>query len=233
MIARTYPLGEAVSGDMVAFHIGHVVSDATQLRWGQPDWRKMNTRHTARETMSYRQLDQGVKVQDFLPLTVLEGRIDDGAIQIAAETTRPTLPGIGVTQAQTFINERRVLVVSYNSQEPPGTLGYTVVVRPGFAVGDHYHHRREERILVLHGRAEFRLLDERPESETFGRVNVFTVDYPGTCVRIPVGVAHAILAEGVLTVLQVLASSDYDATDDVHVDLSSLGKSAGTEEAPV
>jgi len=145
------------------------------------------------------------------------------ALKIERETGRLTIPSVEVTQASVFINERRVLVVSYNSQEPPGTLGYTVVVRPGHAVGAHYHHRREERILVLHGRAEFRLLDERPDTESTGRrVNVFTLDYPGTVVRVPVGVAHAILADGVMTVLQVLASSDYDPTDDVHVTLSSL-----------
>lgn len=136
------------------------------------------------------------------------------------EERHPTIPGVEVSQAKTFINERRVLVVTHNSQEPPGTLGYTVVVRPGCAVGDHYHHQREERILVLHGRAEFRLLDQRPDGGD--RLNVFTVDYPGTMVRIPVGVAHAVVADGALTVLQVLASSDYDPGDDVHVALSSL-----------
>lgn len=171
--------------------------------------------------MSYRQLDAGSKAQDFLPILVREGSIREGRLDLTDQERHPTIPGVEVTQAQTFINERRVLVVSYNSQEPPGTLGYTVVIRPGHAVGDHYHFQREERILVLHGRAEFRLLDER-EGETKGRVNVFMLDYPGACVRVPVGVAHAIIADGVMTVLQVLASADYDPADDVHVALSSL-----------
>lgn len=159
-------------------------------------------------------------------MLVRQGRLSEGPenrrLQVTGETNRPTLPGVEITQAQTFINERRVLVVSYNSQEPPGTLGYTVIVRPGHGVGDHYHHRREERILVLHGRAQFRLLDERPDSPTRGQVNVFTLDYPGSCVRVPTGVAHAIVADGTLTVLEVLASSDYDPADDVHVILSTL-----------
>ena len=157
-------------------------------------------------------------------MVVREARLDDagGPVRFERETAQPTIAGIEVSQAQTFINERRVLVVSYNSQEPPGTLGYTVVVRPGFSVGDHYHHHREERILVLHGRAQFRLWDQRPESPTFGVLNVVRLDYPGTCVRIPTGVAHAILAEGEITVLQVLASRDYDPADDVHVHLSTL-----------
>jgi dTDP-4-dehydrorhamnose 3,5-epimerase-like enzyme len=175
--------------------------------------------------MSYRHLDSGSRVQDFIPIQVHEGRLsgkpDQPRMEITGEDRHPTIPGVEVTQAQTFINERRVLVVSYNSQEPPGTLGYTVVVRPGHAVGDHYHHKREERILVLHGRAEFRLLDQRP-GEGEGRLNVFTLDYPGSCVRVPVGVAHAIIADGVMTVLQVLASSEYDPGDDVHISLSSL-----------
>jgi len=176
--------------------------------------------------MSYRQLDSGLRVQDFIPLVVTEGRLveSDGAARFEAvgRSALVTIPGVEVTQAQTFINERRVLVVSHNSAEPPGTLGYTVVVRPGHSVGDHYHHAREERILVLHGRAEFRLQDCRPGSEAHGRVNLFTVDYPGTCVRVPVGVAHAVIADGAVTVLQVLASSDYDPGDDVHVSLSAI-----------
>lgn len=176
--------------------------------------------------MSYQHLDVGTQAQEFIPMVVREGRLiveeNESRIHIEAEAHRTTIEGVVVTQAQTFINERRVLVVSYNSKEPPGTLGYTVVVRPGYAVGDHYHHRRVERILVLHGRAQFRLVDERPDSPTHGRVNVFTLDYPGACVQVPTGVAHAIVADGALSVLQVLASSEYDPTDDVHLTLSSL-----------
>jgi oxalate decarboxylase/phosphoglucose isomerase-like protein (cupin superfamily) len=112
--------------------------------------------------------------------------------------------------------------VSYNSTEPPGTLGYTVIVRPGYSVGDHYHHRREERILVLHGRAQFRLQDQRPGTPGHELINIFTLDYPGSCVRVPAGVAHSILADGTLTVLEVLASTDYDPNDDVHVTLSTV-----------
>jgi len=176
--------------------------------------------------MTYQQLDAGVQVEEFIPMVVREGRLigdEPGRrIELTSEVHHVTIGGVRVSQAQTFINERRVLVVSYNSQEPPGTLGYTVVVRPGFSVGDHYHHRRVERILVLHGRAQFRLLDERPDSPTSGKLNVFTLDYPGSVVRVPTGVAHAIIADGAQTVLQVLASSDYDPTDDVHVTLSTL-----------
>lgn len=175
---------------------------------------------------SYRTLDAGTAVQNFIPLQVDEGRLEErensAVLVLDKEAQGPTIPGVELVQAQTFINERRVLVVSYNSTEPPGTLGYTVVVRPGYSVGDHYHHRREERILVLHGRAQFRLLDERPDSPTHGVLNVFTIDYPGSCVRVPTGVAHAILAEGAVTVLQVLASTDYDPGDDVHLTLSTL-----------
>ncbi len=53
-------------------------------------------------------------------------------------------------------------------------------------------------------------------------MNLFALDYPGASVRVPAGVAHSIFAEGTVTVLQVLASNDYDPTDDVHVTLSSL-----------
>ena len=177
--------------------------------------------------MAYQNLDVGAGAPNFIPMTVQDARICSGpsgkVLQIDRELDAPSIAGVQVAQSQTFINERRVLVISHNSAEPPGTLGYTVVVRPGYSVGDHYHHRREERILVLHGRAHFRLQDLRPESETFERVNAFVLDYPGACVRVPTGVAHSILADGTLTVLQVLASTDYDSTDDVHVELSRLG----------
>ncbi|HEX8835163.1 MAG TPA: hypothetical protein VF719_13225 [Abditibacteriaceae bacterium] len=177
--------------------------------------------------MSYQELDAGTNVQNFIPMTVQEARIVSGpsgkALQNEREASGPTIPGVEVVQAQTFINERRVLVVSYNATEAPGTLGYTVVVRPGCSVGDHYHHQREERVLLLHGRAQFRLQDHRPDSPTHELINVFTMDYPGACVRVPAGVAHSILADGTLTVLQVLASNDYDPADDVQVTLSTLG----------
>lgn len=174
--------------------------------------------------MTYQQLDSGIEVRPSIPLAVQEARIGaaDGSLQLERESKAPTLAGVAVSSAHTVINERRTLVVSYNSTEPPGTLGYTVVVRPGYSVGDHYHHRREERIILLHGRVEFRLQDCRSGSPTSGLLNLFTLDYPGTCVRVPVGVAHAIIAEGDIAVLQVLASSDYDPSDDVHVSLSGL-----------
>jgi len=177
--------------------------------------------------MSYQNLDAGTGVQNFIPMAVQEARIVSGpsgkALQALRDADAPTLGGVTVTQSQAFINERRVLVISHNSEEPAGTLGYTVIIRPGNSVGDHYHHHREERILVLHGRAVFRLQDLRPDSPTFETVNTFTLDYPGACVHVPTGIAHSILADGTLTVLQVLASSDYDPSDDVHVDLSRLG----------
>ena len=100
-------------------------------------------------------------------------------MRLDPEVTGPTILGVTVSQVQTYVDHRRVLVVSYNSQEPPGTLGYAVVVRPGYAVGDHFHHRREERIILLHGRAEFRLLDQRPDSETRGTLNLFYNRLPG------------------------------------------------------
>ncbi len=161
-----------------------------------------------------------------VPMRARIGRVDtEGDLlvpRLDGESEAPTLFGVAVTQADTFIDERRVLVVSYNRREPPGTLGYSVVVQPGYHVGDHYHHHREERIVVLHGRAEFRLLDQRNGSATQGVLNVFTLDYPGCCVRIPTGVAHSVRADGTLSVLQVLASCDYDPSDDVHLALSAM-----------
>jgi quercetin dioxygenase-like cupin family protein len=111
----------------------------------------------------YHHLDSGKRMEEFIPMRVQEARVASGPsgklLQVESESDAPSIAGVEITQAQTFINERRVLVVSHNSQEPPGTLGYSVVLRPGCALGDHYHHKREERILILHGQAEFRLQD--------------------------------------------------------------------------
>lgn len=173
---------------------------------------------------TYQHLDAGKRMEEFIPMRVQEARVVSGPsgklLQVEREGDAPTIDGVEVAQAQTFINERRVLVVSHHSQEPSGTLGYTVVLRPGCSVGDHYHHKREERILILHGRAEFRLQDYRPHAASHQLINLFTLDYPGACVRVPAGVAHSIYAQNGLVVLQVLASADYDPTDDVHVELS-------------
>jgi len=163
-------------------------------------------------------------MEEFISMRVQEARVASGPsgklLQVENEGDAPSIAGVEITQAQTFINERRVLVVSHNSQEPPGTLGYSVVLRPGCALGDHYHYKREERILILHGQAEFRLQDCRPLSKSHELINLFTLDYPGACVRIPAGVAHSIYAQSGIVVLQVLASDDYDPADDVHVLLS-------------
>jgi dTDP-4-dehydrorhamnose 3,5-epimerase-like enzyme len=132
----------------------------------------------------------------------------------------PNIEGVHVRQARTFINERRVLVITHNGQTPPGELGYTVVVWPGCSVGDHYHHRREERMVLLYGRGHFRLQDKRPGSPTYDHINAFALETPGATVVVPAGVAHAVTAADGLVVLGVLASSDYEPGDDVEVELS-------------
>ena len=65
----------------------------------------------------------------------------------------------------------------------------------------------QERIVLVTGAAEFRLLDERLDSATYRHWNRFATGEPGTCVRVPAGVAHTIRARGAPVVLQVLAIS--------------------------
>src|SRR5205814_1848094 len=105
-----------------------------------------------------------------------------------------TIAEVEVAYLPAFEDARRVLVVSYTSSSSPGTLGYCVVVRSGCSVGDHYHDRREELIILIDGRAEFRLLDRRAGSATRGCWNRFEVSRPGSCVRVPAGVAHTVTA---------------------------------------
>jgi dTDP-4-dehydrorhamnose 3,5-epimerase-like enzyme len=176
--------------------------------------------------MPYEQLDTGKRVRDQVGLKVSEARIASGPsgkyMHVQRQVDHLTLGGIRVERARAFVNERRALIVSFDSTDPPGTLGYAVTVRGGCTVGDHYHHRREERVILLHGKVMFRLQDMRPDSPTAGVINLFEVGEPGVGVHIPTGIAHSILAEGGVAVLQVLASSDYSPDDDVHVDLSML-----------
>src|SRR3954452_1798483 len=147
--------------------------------------------------MPYQNLDTGKRVNQQVPVKVREGRIASGPsgkyLHVERETDMVTLPGVRVERMPAFANERRVLVVTYDSSQPAGTLGYAVVVRPGCTVGDHYHHRREERIVLLHGRALFRLQDLRPDSATKGLINLFEVTEPGVSVLVPTGIAHSIL----------------------------------------
>lgn len=176
--------------------------------------------------MPYQQLDAGKRMREEAQPRVQEARIADGPsgkfLQVEREVQGTTLAGVQVQRTRTFVNERRVLIVAFDTSEPPGTLGYAVALRPGCTVGDHYHHRREERIILLHGRVMFRLQDMRPDSPTRGLINVFQLTDPGVSVSIPTGVAHSILAEGGPAVLQVVASADYDPADDTHVDLAGL-----------
>jgi dTDP-4-dehydrorhamnose 3,5-epimerase-like enzyme len=176
--------------------------------------------------IAYQSLDAGKRIRDHIVLRVKEARIASGPsgkyLYIEREIDHVSLGAVRLERTRSFVNERRVLVVSFDSTEPAGTLGYAVALRPGCTVGDHYHHRREERIILVDGRATFRLQDMRPDSPTRGLINLFELTEPGLSVHIPTGVAHSILAEGGVAVLQVLASADYNPQDDVHVDLSAL-----------
>lgn len=147
----------------------------------------------------------------------------EGELSPERESSALTISGIELAQRPAYGDARRVLVVSYANGEAPGRLGYTVAVRPGHWVGEHYHRRREERIILVSGTAEFRLLDQRPGLESFGEWNRFTVERAGLCIRVPARVAHTVIAGGQGAVLQVLASCDYEAADDIPVALSALG----------
>ena len=53
-------------------------------------------------------------------------------------------------------------------------------------------------------------------------INLFEVSEPGVGVLVPTGISHSILAEGGSAVLRVLATADYDPSDDTHVDMSAF-----------
>lgn len=155
-------------------------------------------------------------------ITAKTGKVDENYLVLTSIESISPIDGVIVTEMTRFVDNRRTLVVCYNSQEPPGTLGYTLVVRPYEWVGDHYHDQRFERIVLIDGAAHFRLLDKRRESPTNGTAMEIALAKPGDCIHIPAGVAHAITTYQNKLVIQVLASHDYNSEDDHHVNLSRL-----------
>lgn len=142
-----------------------------------------------------------------------------GTLALSTQEDAGLIAGVETGSTPAFEDDRRILVVCHNGDYPGGPLGYSVVIRAGERVGDHYHLRREERIVVVSGCAEFLLLDQRAGSGTWGIRQRFVVDRPGSWVRVPPGVAHAVRAAVTPVVLHVLASCEYHPADDVALPL--------------
>ena len=160
-------------------------------------------------------------------LTVRHGYIGSGVsgkcLQIESVDYSVGIEGVEVgRQFADCEAERRDLTLCYNRDTPPGVLGYVVTLRPGGYAGNHYHHKRGEKVILCGGRAYFRIQDQRPTSPTFGQVACFHLSVIGTTVYLPPGVAHSIGAAEVGAVIFVAADYDFDPNDDVHTALAGL-----------
>src|SRR5207248_236849 len=80
------------------------------------------------------------------------------------------------------------------SREPELPAATRLAVPPGRVVGNHFHLERHERIALISGAAEVRLMDCRPRTPGFGAWNCFALDQPGLAVTVPARVAHAVRA---------------------------------------
>jgi dTDP-4-dehydrorhamnose 3,5-epimerase len=77
------------------------------------------------------------------------------------------------------------------------------------------HRRQEDRLFVSRGRLRFGLYDDRPESPTYRRLNVFTItDRRRALVVIPRGVFHGVENVGTEEALYLnLPTRAYDHAD--------------------
>ena len=96
---------------------------------------------------------------------------------------------------------------------------YATTLYPGVVKGWHYHHHQWDRMTCLRGRVLLGLIDDRPESSTFGeQMRIPMGDRSFVCVRIPAGLWHGLKNIGLdeaMVVNVVSAPFDRAAPDEV------------------
>lgn len=92
---------------------------------------------------------------------------------------------------------------------------YEVTFRePTMVRANHYHWKKTEYLRALKGGVELILIDLREKSETYEYRNVHCLTPRSGLIRVPAGVAHALISIDPGTVVQVLATEHHDPTDD-------------------
>lgn len=107
------------------------------------------------------------------------------------------LDGVRIRPAVTQIDERGSLCEMYSEEwgftEEPLVYAYETRIRPGRIKGWVLHLEQDDRLFFSSGDAKVVLYDGRPESPTFGRLNVHCFGEANRgLLRIPAGVYHAV-----------------------------------------
>jgi dTDP-4-dehydrorhamnose 3,5-epimerase len=118
-------------------------------------------------------------------------------VSATGERLQDPIAGVHVRRPPTHADERGTLVEILDDRwaftDDPITYVYHVSIRRGQLRGWVVHRRQNDRLFAYAGVLKIVLYDARPDSETFGRVNVFHVgSHDRALLSIPAGVYHAV-----------------------------------------
>jgi dTDP-4-dehydrorhamnose 3,5-epimerase len=105
------------------------------------------------------------------------------------------IDGVVIRQLQAHEDKRGELVElyreSWNLHPAPLVFSYLVTLRPGAIRGWAMHKLQDDRIIIVSGFFRWALFDNRPDSPTFQKLNVFTFSERNRVIfTIPANVIH-------------------------------------------
>jgi dTDP-4-dehydrorhamnose 3,5-epimerase len=126
----------------------------------------------------------------------LEPRQDRPTVNAAGERLDPLIEGVVIRRLVPHGDKRGELVELYRDEwhihSAPLVYSYMVTLHPGTVRGWSMHKLQEDRIVVVSGFLRWVLYDNRPESPTYQKLNVFTFsERDRTLFTIPRYVIHA------------------------------------------
>lgn len=135
------------------------------------------------------------------------------------ELVQEPLDGVRIRAATTHLDERgsvcEVYSPDWDSTGDPVVWLYQTTIRPGQIKGWVLHLEQDDRLFFSSGDVKVVLYDARPDSPTFGRINVHTFgEAHRALLRIPAGVYHALQNVGERDALFLnLPTQPYDHED--------------------
>jgi dTDP-4-dehydrorhamnose 3,5-epimerase len=122
---------------------------------------------------------------------------DSQTVTAEGRSVQELLEGVRVRPATTQLDERGSICEIYSPAwgftDEPVVWVYQTTIRPGQAKGWVLHLEQDDRLFFSTGDVKVVLYDARPESPTFGQVNVHCFGESNRgLLRIPAGVYHAI-----------------------------------------